>query len=53
MLLSLTYALLRLVLDLSLVRAPAGMARDAELLARRHAVGIVTLTGWRGWTVVP
>lgn len=41
MLLSLTYALVRLVLDLALVRAPADSARDAELLALRHEVRVL------------
>ncbi len=41
MLLSLTYALVRLLLDLLLVRRPAGGARDAELLALRHEVRVL------------
>ena len=41
MLLSLTYALLRLLLDLSLVRFSAGSARDAELLALRYEVRVL------------
>ncbi len=41
MLLSLTYALVRLLLDLALVRTPADRARDAELLALRHEVRVL------------
>jgi hypothetical protein len=41
MLLSLTYALLRLVLDLLLVRCSADSASDAELLALRHEVRVL------------
>jgi putative transposase len=40
-LLSLTYALLRLLLELVLVRLSAGSARDAELLALRHEVRVL------------
>jgi hypothetical protein len=40
-LLSLTYALLRLLVDLLLVRFPTGSARDAELLALRQEVRVL------------
>jgi putative transposase len=40
-LLSLTYALLRLLLDLLLVRFSAASIRDAELLALRHEVRVL------------
>jgi hypothetical protein len=40
-LLSLTYALLRLLLDLSLVHLSADSVRDAELLALRHEVRVL------------
>ena len=41
MLLSLTYLLVRFLLDLVLVRAPIGGVRDVELLALRHEVRVL------------
>jgi hypothetical protein len=38
---SLDYSIVQLLLDLFLVRAPAGRARDAELLALRHEVRVL------------
>jgi putative transposase len=51
MLLSILYALVRLLADLVLVRCRHGAARDVELLARRHEVrvlrGTAKRTRWR------
>ena len=41
MLVALVYSIVRLLLDLLLVRAPTGRARDAELLALRHEVRVL------------
>ena len=41
MLLSLIYALVRLLLDVLLIRSSTGGARDAELLALRHEVRVL------------
>jgi hypothetical protein len=40
-LLALICALVRLLLELLLIRVPAGGARDAEVLARRHEVRVL------------